>query len=339
MPLRAHDVVEGHLEHPNRLDRAEVAEVLNGVRLQPLGELRDLGVGHAGVSLAHVQQLPARPADGKRIVAEQPRTPPMAVLSASDYDIQRRKLPLQLHPRESPPTRQVGRVCRLDHHALVGTRARIAIRLVDRLSTLHHPRRRETQSRHLNGRSRREELSLRLSFERRDRNILEQSNRLFKLLAPLDDSHAGEDIATLDLSSFIKAVDFDGDAVTLSGDFNIAVIDDVPVANTSATPVIGSVDEGALTPATDSYGIGNDPTFSAGSSGLSGSLQSLIKFGADGPGATAFQLVDQTTAGHWLSSLGLTSHIELIAHAIGIVTPIFTSYIGHKKLSFQPRSR
>jgi len=136
----------------------------------------------------------------------------------------------------------------------------------------------------------------------------------FKLLAPLDDAHAGEDIATLDLSSFIKAVDFDGDAVTLSGDFKIAVIDDVPVANTSAT-VAGSVDEGALTSATDSYGTGNDPALSTSASGLSGSLLPLVKFGADGPAATAFNVVDQTTAGHWLSALDLTSHGFLIDHA------------------------
>jgi putative flippase GtrA len=33
--------------------------------------------------------------------------------------------------------------------------------------------------------------------------------------------------------------------------------------------------------------------------------------------------------------VGITSHTQEIAHAIGIITPIFTSYLGHKRLSFR----
>jgi len=33
--------------------------------------------------------------------------------------------------------------------------------------------------------------------------------------------------------------------------------------------------------------------------------------------------------------LGFDWHRELVAHAIGVVTPIVTSYIGHKHLSFK----
>ena len=40
----------------------------------------------------------------------------------------------------------------------------------------------------------------------------------FTLINPIDHPGSGEDSTTLDLSALIKAVDFDGDAVTLSGD-------------------------------------------------------------------------------------------------------------------------
>ena len=36
-----------------------------------------------------------------------------------------------------------------------------------------------------------------------------------------------------------------------------------------------------------------------------------------------------------LPKLGVTWHSEEIAHAIGIVLPIFTSYIGHQRLTFR----
>lgn len=39
---------------------------------------------------------------------------------------------------------------------------------------------------------------------------------------------------------------------------------------------------------------------------------------------------------HWgLPALGIERHAEAIAHAFGIVVPIFTSYFGHKHLSFR----
>lgn len=34
--------------------------------------------------------------------------------------------------------------------------------------------------------------------------------------------------------------------------------------------------------------------------------------------------------------LGIVWHANEIAHAFGVVTPIFTSYVGHKRLSFRP---
>ena len=32
---------------------------------------------------------------------------------------------------------------------------------------------------------------------------------------------------------------------------------------------------------------------------------------------------------------GLTRHVPELAHAVGIVVPVFTSYLGHKKYSFK----
>jgi putative flippase GtrA len=34
-------------------------------------------------------------------------------------------------------------------------------------------------------------------------------------------------------------------------------------------------------------------------------------------------------------AVGLTAHAEELAHLAGIAVPVFTSYIGHKRLSFQ----
>ena len=36
-----------------------------------------------------------------------------------------------------------------------------------------------------------------------------------------------------------------------------------------------------------------------------------------------------------LPYLGVTRHAETIAHAIGIIVPIFVSYLGHKRLTFR----
>jgi putative flippase GtrA len=36
-----------------------------------------------------------------------------------------------------------------------------------------------------------------------------------------------------------------------------------------------------------------------------------------------------------LPALGIRTHVETIAHAIGVATPVFTSYLAHKHLSFR----
>lgn len=36
-----------------------------------------------------------------------------------------------------------------------------------------------------------------------------------------------------------------------------------------------------------------------------------------------------------LPALGVTRHVAEIAHAVGVIVPVFTSYLGHKHLSFR----
>src|SRR6185369_10256731 len=61
----------------------------------------------------------------------------------------------------------------------------------------------------------------------------------------------------------------------------VTITDDMPEL-VSGGHSTGSVDEGALTAATDSYGTGNDPLASVTTGGL---LTDVVHFGADGPAA------------------------------------------------------
>jgi putative flippase GtrA len=36
-------------------------------------------------------------------------------------------------------------------------------------------------------------------------------------------------------------------------------------------------------------------------------------------------------------AIGFTYHADTVAHVIGVVAPVFTSYLGHKYFSFQPK--
>jgi|SRR5580765_8599585 putative flippase GtrA len=49
-------------------------------------------------------------------------------------------------------------------------------------------------------------------------------------------------------------------------------------------------------------------------------------------------IVSLLFARYVLPYVGITQHNEEIAHAFGIVVPIFSSYIGHKRLSFSTRA-
>ena len=161
---------------------------------------------------------------------------------------------------------------------------------------------------------------------------LSGSDYTFQLINPLDDPNPGaatpgaavEDSVQVDLSGLIQAVDFDGDAVTLSDGASVTVVDDVPVAvsNTSSA----TVDEGGLTASSpgDLFGTGNDPGAATSATiSLSGSVQ----FGADGPASTPFQFVSHTTADNWLTGLNLTSHGQAVDFA-AISANVLTAWTG-----------
>jgi putative flippase GtrA len=46
-------------------------------------------------------------------------------------------------------------------------------------------------------------------------------------------------------------------------------------------------------------------------------------------------LVSMGLALYLLPHLGVTEHVTDIAHFFGVITPVFTSYLGHKYLSFR----
>ena len=118
----------------------------------------------------------------------------------------------------------------------------------------------------------------------------------FHLLAPID--HNGAE--TIDLSKLVQAVDFDGSAVVLaSGDLKVTITDDAPIDVSSATGLAGTVNEGGLT-------SGNEPSSPTVFSGASGSLDTLVHFGADGQNTTPFQFVSNATA--LVTAFNIESH-------------------------------
>lgn len=46
-------------------------------------------------------------------------------------------------------------------------------------------------------------------------------------------------------------------------------------------------------------------------------------------------VISMVLAYHLLPWLGVTLFVREIAHAVGVAVPVFTSYIGHKRWSFQ----
>jgi hypothetical protein len=122
------------------------------------------------------------------------------------------------------------------------------------------------------------------------------------------------------LSFNFTATDSDGD--TAPGSFQVLVNDDVPVTIANAT-VTGEVDEdGLLQPPDLSSGNADagrpGETAGTGSATISGgvvSLNSLVHFGADGPGAHPFQIVGQSAAIALISGLNLLSQGSAIDNA------------------------
>lgn len=45
--------------------------------------------------------------------------------------------------------------------------------------------------------------------------------------------------------------------------------------------------------------------------------------------------VSMLLANYGLPSLGVTHYVEEISHLVGVIVPVFTSYVGHKRLSFR----
>lgn len=45
--------------------------------------------------------------------------------------------------------------------------------------------------------------------------------------------------------------------------------------------------------------------------------------------------ISMALAYYVLPALGVTSYVKEIAHAVGVVVPVFTSYLGHKRWSFK----
>jgi len=50
-------------------------------------------------------------------------------------------------------------------------------------------------------------------------------------------------------------------------------------------------------------------------------------------------LISMLLAYHLLPFLGFTYFVHEIAHAVGIVIPVFTSYLGHKHFSFSEKAK
>ena len=139
------------------------------------------------------------------------------------------------------------------------------------------------------------------------------------LLQPVKHAISGTEDNTAPFNVNVLVTDSVGG--TSSTSFTVVVNDDSPVAVASAT-VAKAVDEDGLQPPDLStgnadagrqgevLGTGSDST-----SGLTGSLNSLVHFGADGPGAHPFQVVGQAAAIAWISGLHLSSQNSLIDNA------------------------
>jgi putative flippase GtrA len=64
--------------------------------------------------------------------------------------------------------------------------------------------------------------------------------------------------------------------------------------------------------------------------------EQVLWFVAINAAALVQTLVVSVGLSHWLfPSLGWSWHPETIAHVIGVMVPVFTSYLGHKHLTFR----
>jgi len=62
----------------------------------------------------------------------------------------------------------------------------------------------------------------------------------------------------------------------------------------------------------------------------------VVKFGLVNLLAVLQTLVVSLVLARWLlPAVGVTVHVEAIAHAVGVAVPVVTSYFGHKKATFR----
>lgn len=65
-------------------------------------------------------------------------------------------------------------------------------------------------------------------------------------------------------------------------------------------------------------------------------LPQLVKFTAVNAFALLQTLVVSLVFARWLlPALGITQHVEAIAHLVGVVVPVFTSFLGHRHGTFK----
>lgn len=65
-------------------------------------------------------------------------------------------------------------------------------------------------------------------------------------------------------------------------------------------------------------------------------LPQVVKFGLVNLLAVLQTLVVSLVLARWLlPAVGITAHVEAIAHAVGVAVPVITSYFGHKIATFR----
>lgn len=134
------------------------------------------------------------------------------------------------------------------------------------------------------------------------------------------------DLTALDFGAIVRAVDADGDYVDLAGKLNIAIRDDVPVL-VSQNAISHIVDEDDIqnsqsqgTSPQDGNGDGsytqNAGDNAPGAAHVFGTLNALVKTGADEGNAVKFSLIDEAGARAALTALGLQSQGGVLSYAV-----------------------
>ncbi len=163
----------------------------------------------------------------------------------------------------------------------------------------------------------------------------------------LQDVVVDQDVNAIDFGNIIKASDFDGDSVLLTGKLSVTIRDDVPTLvkgavehrtvdeddirnsqSTGTSPNDGNAD-GSYTGSPSS----NEP----GPAFISGSLAGLVKGGADD--TIKFEFIDETVLRQTLSGLKLSSNGETLSFDLkGNVLWGFANVGGPSGVSYDPEN-